>query len=159
MSLIKSLNVDLFEYIVSTINVSPVLVATTLENTLKSLKRDGVPVENIGEEKIIEMFKLIADGKIIKEAIPQVLSWMAKNPDKDVNLAITALGLSQMTDEEIISLIDKTIKENIDYIKERGERAMGKLMGELMRIIRGRADGKRVSILLKERLAKYLTSQ
>jgi len=159
MSLVKSLNVDLFEYIVSTIKVPPVLVATTLENTLKSLKRDGVPVENISEEKIIEMFKLIADGKIVKEAIPQVLSWIAKNPDKDVNLAITALGLSQMTDEEIISLIDKTIKENIDYIKERGERAMGKLMGELMRIIRGRADGKRVSILLKERLAKYLTSQ
>ncbi|MCK5588309.1 MAG: Glu-tRNA(Gln) amidotransferase subunit GatE, partial [Candidatus Lokiarchaeota archaeon] len=48
--------VDLFEKSVKELNVSPVVVATTILNTFKHLKREGVPVENISEEKLQDVF-------------------------------------------------------------------------------------------------------
>ncbi|MCC6042401.1 MAG: Glu-tRNA(Gln) amidotransferase subunit GatE, partial [Candidatus Verstraetearchaeota archaeon] len=79
--MINSYRLDLFERIVSEVpEVSPTIVATTLEYTWKSLKREGVPLEQVDETRLLEMFKALGKGLMAKEAIPDVLKAMAENP-------------------------------------------------------------------------------
>ncbi|HIO94151.1 MAG TPA: hypothetical protein EYN46_02195, partial [Candidatus Poseidoniales archaeon] len=53
-------------------------------------------------------------------------------------------------------IVDKVIAERADFIAERGMAAMGPLMGVVMAEAGGAADGKVVSELLKQAIAKFL---
>ena len=56
-----------FEKLVKELDVEPKLIASTLENVLKSLKREGVPTENLTEDHLRAVFKAYRDGLITKE--------------------------------------------------------------------------------------------
>jgi len=56
---------------------------------------------------------------------------------------------AEMSDEELGALVDAAISES----GASGPEEMGKAMGLVMGRVAGRADGKRVSALVKERLA------
>ena len=53
---------------------------------------------------------------------------------------------------EVESVIDELISENKKIIKERGMGAMGTLMGKSMQKLQGKADGKLVNKLLKDKI-------
>ncbi|MBU7005899.1 GatB/YqeY domain-containing protein [Phosphitispora fastidiosa] len=52
----------------------------------------------------------------------------------------------QMSEAEIRRLV----KEVIDEVKPSGPREMGKVMGKLMPVVKGKADGKLVNLIVKE---------
>jgi len=54
----------------------------------------------------------------------------------------------QMSEDEIRRLV----KEVIDEVKPSGPRDMGKVMGKLMPVVKGKADGKLVNLIVKEML-------
>ncbi|RLG71824.1 MAG: Glu-tRNA(Gln) amidotransferase GatDE subunit E, partial [Methanobacteriota archaeon] len=66
--------VGVFEEVVRRSGANPVLVATTLFETLTSLRREGVPVEKIGVDDVVEVLKLVAKRDVAKEAVPELLS-------------------------------------------------------------------------------------
>jgi len=152
--MIKSYWLDLFEKIVEKHNgkVSPTLVATTLENTLKSLKNEGVPVDNIADEHIEELFDFYAEGKLAKEAIPEILKWLAYNPSKHVSDAIETLGLERVSLKDVEELVEKIIEMKRDDIEERRHKAFSIVMGLAMRELRGKVDGKTVAEIVKRKL-------
>ena len=64
--------------------------------------------------------------------------------------AARAFGQSQwLGDDELASIVDEAIAE----AGAEGPQDMGKVMGPAMAKVAGRADGKRVSALVRERLA------
>ncbi|MEW6328870.1 MAG: Glu-tRNA(Gln) amidotransferase subunit GatE, partial [Candidatus Micrarchaeota archaeon] len=63
--IIRSKNLRLFEKVVEELGVDATLVASTLEETLVSLRRAGVEVEKIGEEKIYELFGEYSKNKFV----------------------------------------------------------------------------------------------
>ena len=65
-------------------------------------------------------------------------------------------GLKKMDDDEVEAIISDLISSNEGLIKERGMAAMGSLMGMAMKDLKGKADGKLVSRLIKERLLKMV---
>jgi len=145
---------DLFEIIVKETGVSPTLVAATLTETFKSLKRDGVDIGKITEDQIIEVFRLVSDGKTSKDAIPEIISWLSEHQDASPIEAVRALGLTMISKEELESIIDELIKKNEALIKERGAKAFGFLMGSIMKENRGKVKADMVSKIIKEKLAK-----
>jgi len=151
--------VELFEEIVKEVKVPPTLIASTLEYTLKSLKREGVKIENITNQKIKTIFKYIEQGKIVKEAIPEILKWLAENPDKNIDNALKALGVELIPTEELEKIIDKIISKNIQLIKSRGMKAIGPIMGEVMRKVRGKADGRKVNEIVKNKIKEQLSKK
>jgi len=155
--MIESYHLDLFERIVEELNVSPSIVASFLENTLVNLKREGVPVYNLSDETIYEVFRLLSENTIAKEALPTVVEYLAKNPGISPKKAIIDLGLRSLSKEEVMEIIEKIIKDNMPVIKERRERALGLIMGLVMRRVRGRVDGKIVSELVKKKLGQFLS--
>jgi len=155
--MLNSYHLDLFEYIVEELGVSATIVANTLESVLKSLKRDGFPVENITDEKIIEVFKLLKNGIIAKEAIPDILQYISENPDEDLNKVVDKLGLRAISKDELENIIDEVLEKNKELLIKKKERAFGAIMGDVMKIVRGRIDGKIVNEIVRKKLNAKLT--
>lgn len=142
---------ELFEDIIK-MNVNPKLAATVLLDLMTSLKRDGYPVEEISDDKILDLFKVFKQGRISKEAFPDIIMYLSKNPDKSVESALRSLKVESISLRELEKIIDDIIDKNINLIKERGEKAFKPLMGDVMKIVRGKIDGKIVSQTLLRRI-------
>jgi glutamyl-tRNA(Gln) amidotransferase subunit E len=148
--MIRSLRIDLFEHIVTRHPEIAVTVASALETIWRNLEREGVNVEDIPEEQIVLLFDRLAAEQFAKEAIEELLTWLAQHPEKTVDDAITDLGLGVISRNELKGIIDRIVKANATMVSERRERAIGPLMGLVMKEVRGRADGKLVSDLLQK---------
>lgn len=158
--MINSYRLDLFERIVSEVpEVSPMIVATTLEYTWKSLKREGVPLEQVDETRLLEMFKALGKGLMAKEAIPDILKAMAENPNASLQEILEKLGLRALSLDEVRALVDRIIEENADVLKERGDRAFKVVMGRAMSVLRGKVDGKLVSEVVRERVEHFVRAR
>jgi glutamyl-tRNA(Gln) amidotransferase subunit E len=145
---------ELFETMAKESKVTPTTIAVFLTETMKALKRDGIPVEKVSEAKIREVFKALGAGEITKEALPDIVAWLSKNEDKTVKEAVESLGLKTLTKEELGEIIDGIIAKNKDLIEKSGAKAFGTVMGLVMKEVRGRANAETVSELIKQRLAK-----
>jgi glutamyl-tRNA(Gln) amidotransferase subunit E len=146
----------LFEEIVRTLRVDPALVAVTLEETLKSLRRENVPTDNLQDHHLIQVFELLSKGIFSKEAVPAVLAALAKNPTLSAQKAAELLSLTRLSQEEVEKIVWKVVQSNSSIIEKQGERAFKSLMGQVMKEVRGRADGKLVSETLKGSILKFL---
>jgi glutamyl-tRNA(Gln) amidotransferase subunit E len=154
--IVRSLQLDLFEYLVTNIDVSPTLVAVTLENTMVNLHRDGIPTENLTEQHFHDMFESISNNEITSEAIPAILTYLSNNPESNLQEALSATGLSKVGTTNLEEIIKTIVAERIDFVKERGEGAIGGLMGVAMKQLRGRADGKTIKALLTAEIQRVL---
>jgi len=143
---------EFFEELVKKYRAPPVVVATTLEDVPVTLRREGVPVENIPNDAIDDVIQLVSKGELSREAIPDVLKHVAKGAT--VRDAIKHLGLRRMTKTEVLNLVSMAVRENQKLVQERGEAAVKPLMGIIMEKARGRADGKLVHELLERELRK-----
>jgi len=160
-AILNNIRLDLFEKLVVKYGdkVSPTIIAATIENTIKGLRKDGVPIENISDEHIEETIALVARGVVAKEAIPEILAYLARNTDKSAEEAAKELGLTGLSREEIESIVDRIVSENIEKILERGERSFGLIMGKVMAIVRGKADGKLVASIVRAKIKSVLASK
>jgi len=156
VQLLGSEYVDLFESIAKKVSVSPTVIAAMLTETLKGLRRDGVDIERVSNEQIMEAFELIESGKTTKEALPALIVWLAKHEKARATQAVEEIGLTTISREEIENMIDSLISKNTMVIREQKDRAFGILMGMMMREVRGRAKAETVSEILKDKLAKVL---
>jgi len=146
----------LFETVVKETKVSPTVIAAVLTETLKGLKREGVKIENVSDQQIRELFGLINDGKTVKEAVPDIVSWLAKHEGVSVSEALESLGLGMFSEIELERLVDELISENKSLVEKSGEGAFGALMGLTMKKVRGRANAELVATVLKKRLKKFI---
>ena len=142
----------LFEVIVKESGVAATTVAVFLTETLKSLRRDGVSVEKVSDGQIMEIFRGVGSGELVKEAVADVFVWLSENDGKSLQDAVDALGLKMFSTTELALLVDRIIAENNQAVDRMGQRAFGMLMGVVMKEVRGKADPSIVSALLRERL-------
>jgi glutamyl-tRNA(Gln) amidotransferase subunit E len=142
----------LFESIAEKTGVAATTVAVFLTETLKSLRRSGVAVENVDDSQIMDVFRGVSSGEIVKEAVADIFVWLSKNEGKHLQDAIEALGLKMFSKAELAKLVDRVIAENKQSVDQLGQKAFGVLMGAVMKEVRGRADPVAVGALLKEKL-------
>jgi glutamyl-tRNA(Gln) amidotransferase subunit E len=142
----------LFEVIVKESGVAATTVAVFLTETLKSLRRDGVSVEKVSDSQVMEIFRGVGSGELVKEALADVFVWLSENDGKSLQDAVDALGLKMFSTTELALLVDRIIAENNQAVDRMGQRAFGMLMGVVMKEVRGKADPSIVSALLRERL-------
>ena len=147
---------ELFETVVKECGVSPTTVAAFMTETMKALKREGVMVEKITDDILRDVFRLVGERKVAKEAMLDVVTWLSKNEEKTVQDAIIELGLQTVSHSELEKFLTKIVEENKELIKKRGESSFGVLMGAAMNNLRGKADAAHVSKLLKQKLGEAL---
>ncbi len=144
--------IDLFIKIVDELSVDPILVSKTLLETMKALQRENPDFKEISDDKIFAVFKTLRDGRIAKEAVEEVMRVLGSDEAITLDTALEKLGLRQITVEELDEIIRECVNANLKLIKEKGERAFTPLMGEVMRKVRGRIDGRVVSEHLRREL-------
>jgi len=154
----RSVNLDIFEHIIKETEISPTLVAATLENTVVSLHRDQIPTENLQEIHFIDIFKLVAQNELSSQAIPDVLTHLSNNPSLSVHEALAATGLSMASTDEVAEIIRKIVLDREEFVREQGEQSFGGLMGVVMKELGGKVDGKTAKQLLTAEINKLLNS-
>ncbi len=111
----------LFERIVRETKADATAVASTLLETIVSLRREGVKTDKITELQLKELFSLYAKGVIVKAAIPEILREL---PSGNGAEKITGgKGLRKLSERELDALVKS-----------------GKGFGELMKEHRLRVD-------------------
>ena len=154
--LIKTLsiskNIKIFNKIVEKLDVKPTLVAVTLEEKLKHLRRKGKNINLIPDDKIYQLFEMLSKNKFSKEAIPNILEFLADNPDKTTKEAIAELDIKPMSVEELKNVVDEAIA------KYSNPKKTGKpfkiIMGEVMKNARNKIDGKLVKEIVETKIKR-----
>jgi glutamyl-tRNA(Gln) amidotransferase subunit E len=158
--MVMSHNVELFENLSKKYpNIKPTLIATTLEATLKEIKREGLDTEVLTDEHLNELFLGLSEDKMSKEAIPEVIKGYINNPNMKLDEVLDVAGLSKMSKEEVEAVILDIINQNILIVNEKGMGATGLLMGRCMAQLRGKADGKLINVTLQNKLKEKVQGQ
>jgi len=154
-ALINGAYEDEFE-LLSGIVGNPQIVARVYLNTYAELEKSGFDVARISVETMKDLLSELKRGSFSKEAIPEVLTWMLKNDVWDIARASDALGVSSVEASDVEAICERVVKERAEFIKQRGESALGPLMGVVMKELRGKADGKVISEILTEKIGQLL---
>ena len=143
----------LFERAVDT-GVDPTLAATTLVSTLTELRRDGVSVEALTDDQLIESFELVAAAELATEGVPDLLRALAAEPALSAATAVEREGLGSAGEGDVRDAVRTVIERNSEQVTEEGMGAFSALMGECMGELRGKADGDVVSDVLREEIQR-----
>jgi glutamyl-tRNA(Gln) amidotransferase subunit E len=101
------------------------------------------------------MVHLVEEGSIAKEALADLLKWQVFHPNQEPAAGLQSLGLQMLTEKELEQVIDASIQKNKKLVDERGQGAFGSIMGAVMSEVRGRADPKLVTEIIKKKLNSY----
>ncbi len=149
-------NYPLFEEILASYQISPSIVVRALETVPIELSREGVPVSNLTDQHYRAGFSLLAEGKVAKEGLVDLLRALAENPSKSAIDAAKAAGLVGVDEAGVASVVHLVVAGKADLVRSKGERSIGPLMGLVMKELRGRADGALVSAILKKEIQNIL---
>ncbi|MFW6038005.1 MAG: Glu-tRNA(Gln) amidotransferase subunit GatE [Candidatus Saliniplasma sp.] len=131
------------------------IVANMFLHTYPELERDGFELDKISETLLFELFERLDDGEFAKEGIPDILKGLTKG--NDIDEAMESAGLEKVGDEDVRDAVKDVLEDREDFVEDRGMSAMGPLMGVIMKELRGKADGEKVSKILKEELQKRIS--
>ena len=120
-------NLHLFNELLKIYLENPTLVITTILETTTALRRDGKEVENITEKDFIDIFTLLKNGEIGKEAIEEFMIAKSDKPDLTIEELKKELKIEKISEDDLKEII-----------------------------VRGKIDGKIVSNELKNILQKKL---
>ena len=121
---------------------------SVIRMVLSSLKNAEIDKKaELSEDEVIEV--LSREVKKRKDALEEYeragRQDIADGLRDEINILMNYLP-EQMSEDEIRRLV----KEVIDEVKPSGPRDMGKVMGKLMPVVKGKADGKLVNLIVKE---------
>lgn len=149
-------NYQLFEEIVAEYRIPPSVVVRTLETVPIELARESVPVANLTDQHFKDCFDLVAGGRVAKEGLVALLRTLAEHPENSAAEAARAAGLAGVDEAGVEAVIHAVVAGKAEFVKAKGERAAGPLMGLVMKELRGRADGALVSAILKKEIQNIL---
>lgn len=118
----------------------------------QNLDISGCPVEPAGLASLLELIeKGTISGKIAKAVFEEMFV-----TGKDAGTIIKEKGLVQISDEgELAVIVDKVVESNkksVDDYRAGKDRALGFLVGQVMKATRGKANPELVNKLLKEKI-------
>ncbi len=134
------------------------LILTTLLETTTALRREGKDIDNIDNNDFIEIFTLLNKGEISKEAIEEIMKLKADSSELSINQIRKKLKIESLSVDDLKKMIIEIVNNNSNLIKEKGIRAKGPLMGEVMKKVRGKIDGAIVSKELEHALKEKIGS-
>jgi glutamyl-tRNA(Gln) amidotransferase subunit E len=131
------------------------LVARLLTQDLPSVSTGvaGGPPFDPSLETLGAVLAAATAGRIAKEGVPTVLAALVAGAPS-VEAAIERAGLSGFSKDDLVTLVRRVVEANAEIVRTRGEAAFSPLMGDVMREVRGRRDGREVSEALHAEIAR-----
>lgn len=154
--LVKRLEADVFEEILTDVEVDPTPVASLLAYDLREIKREGLDIDILTTRHLKDIFQLLADSKIAKDSVTKLTTCVIQSPDEEIEITAKNNNLTLLSHEEVTQIIEDIVNKNEAMVKERQMGAMGPLMGMSMKELKGKADGSIVNRIVKESIQKML---
>ena len=123
----------------------------------KNLNAEGIGIEAspVDAKRLGEMIGLISKGTISSKIAKKVFEEMWKSPDSPEKI-VKDKGLVQITDTKAIeAIVDKVIADNpkaVEEYKGGKKKAIGSLVGQVMKQSKGKANPQMVNELLTQKL-------
>ncbi|MFQ5762566.1 MAG: Glu-tRNA(Gln) amidotransferase subunit GatE [Candidatus Bathyarchaeia archaeon] len=150
--LLDSDYLPLYEKTAAQTRVASTFIASALTETLRSLEREGVTVEELSDEVVLMIFRLIDEGKMGKEMFPEVVAWVAKHKSTPEE-ALAKLGIKMLTAAELETLVNKVVADEA-IVEEDPQRAFDQIMKKIMSQVRGKVDTKLLLDLIRRKLSE-----
>jgi aspartyl-tRNA(Asn)/glutamyl-tRNA(Gln) amidotransferase subunit B len=150
---------DFFEETARLFNEPKTVSNWMMGDFTRLLNAAGIDVSDskVTPAHLASMLRLIAEGTIsgkIAKGVFEEMFETGRSPEEIVR----AKGMTQITSEvELYPIVDQVLSENPDVvakIKAGDAKAMGFLVGQVMKYTQGRANPQLVNKLLRERLAQ-----
>lgn len=148
-----------FEDTLKHIDDSKLVSNWVMGDVLRRLKDDEKEIEdiNLSPKDLADLLKLVKDGKINNNTGKSVLREMF-DTGKSAEAIVKEKGLIQISDEgALVAIIEEVLNNNeqsiIDY-KNGKDRAIGFLVGQIMKASKGKANPQVVNKLLLEMIEK-----
>jgi len=148
---------DLYEAVVR--DVDPMLAATWFRTKLKKvLSYMGLSAAEVGFSpgQLAGLLRMVQSGRITPEQGEMVLRELVSAPG-DPEEIVQRLGLLPVSGEELRAAVERVIGENSkaveDYLAGK-EEALHFLTGKVLAAVRGRADPREVTEILRKRIAQ-----
>ena len=126
--------------------------ASLLLDGITQLRREGVT--SISNEMVETALVLEKEKKISKDILLDFLREWSKSPESKAEEILKGMKVERADESQLQKVIAGIIEKNKGIVEAKGERAIGALMGDAMRQLKGKADGSSISRMLKEELAK-----
>jgi glutamyl-tRNA(Gln) amidotransferase subunit E len=118
------------------------VIAQTLTATPKEAqKRYDADLSKLGEKRIVEILRLLADGRISRNVVAELMAKLCESPDADAESVAVKSHLTTLTDQELKVLIDRVVSSNPGL-------DVGKLTGKVMAETKGRAEPRTVQAMI-----------
>jgi len=139
---------DLFRELRQSISMDLPTLANLLTIELKDLKkREGLDIEKIDSEKLTKIIKSIDEGKVPKDSFGKILEELL-NKDKDLKDVLDKT--EKIDDKSLAKIVKKVVDDKEELVGK--DRAFKKLMGLVMQEVGGKAEGEKVSDILRKEL-------
>ena len=150
---------DFYEEALGTSTNNAKSVANWVNVELASyLNKSGFSIQEsrVDASVIGKIVALIADGTISGAGGKTLLQALWDNPQQSIDAVIDEKGLKQLEDSgELERLVDEVIKSNPDQVqkyKEGNAKLLGFLVGQVMKLSKGKANPKLVNQSLREKI-------
>ncbi len=141
----------LFEKLVKEIELPPNFIAAQLTETLINLSRNNIDISKINDTDLEMIFVEIQNGVIAKESFEKIIQDICNN-ELRLDEIIIQMKEDKLSEHDIERIIKEIIILKKDIVAERGQESFSILMGEAMKELRGKVDGKIVSEKIRELL-------
>jgi glutamyl-tRNA(Gln) amidotransferase subunit E len=148
--------IELFENIIRKNKTNPTFVASILCSTITNLERKGLDSNLLNNKDIFKLFELLEKGQIAKESIEIILENIMSKKSQNVEEAMKNASIESINEEDLDTIIKEIVDKNQEIIKNQNERAIGPLMGIVMKELRGKASGEIINNLLLKNIKKKL---
>ena len=147
---------ELFEKIVEETRSNSTFVASILCSSITKLERNGLNPNLLKDNDIVKSFQLLEEGKITKESIEIIFEHIMSGKSNSVKEALKNASMEVIDEKEVEQTIRNIIETNQEIIRNQKERAVGPLMGIIMKKLRGKASGEMINNLLLKNIKKKL---
>ena len=148
--------INLFEKILEKSKVNPTFVASVFCSTITNLERNGLDSELLKNEEIAKTFEFLEKGKIAKESIEIIFESIMSGKSNTIEDAMKVSSIKTVDESDLEKIIQEIVDKNEQLIKNQKERAIGPLMGIVMKELRGKASGETVNRILMKNIQKKL---
>ncbi|MEM0271958.1 MAG: Glu-tRNA(Gln) amidotransferase subunit GatE [Thermoprotei archaeon] len=142
---------NVLEALVSESPGSAQLACSVLTQDVRELSREGVGVDGLTDEVVLELLRGALRRGLLREQVKQALRLVATN-SKSVGEALDEVSSATMSIGELDAIIQSVIDSNRELVRSRGAEALKPLMGDVMKVVRGRVPGSVVSQRLAQKL-------
>ncbi len=150
--LIRRGGAQIVDEVVEKTGVDGLLAGIAIGQQAKALQRAGIPVERLGAGEWVQVFDLLTDGRIPREAIPAVATQMARERI-DAEVACQSLGIALRQRDQWLAEVNQLSLDGYHGGKNDScEKQVRYLAGQAVRMLKNKAPAAEVAAAVRAKL-------